>query len=74
MDQFSPRLDLSYIEKDGPLQNERMDLSYIEKDGPPFGRSSFHFGKSQHEIMKPQRQFLELPLFFYALIAPFKQA
>jgi len=51
-----------------------MDLSYIEKDGPPFGRSSFHVGKSQHEIMKPQRQFLELPLFFYALIAPFKQA
>jgi hypothetical protein len=32
------------------------------------------FGKSQHEIKKPQRLFQEQPLFFYTLFAPFKQA
>ena len=32
------------------------------------------FGKSQHEIKKPQRLFLEQPLFFYTHFAPFKPA
>jgi len=74
MDPFSTRMDLSKMKGWTFPILKRMDLSYIKKDGPPFGRSSFHFGKSQHQIMKPQRQFLELPLLFYALIAPFKQA
>ena len=56
---------------DGKSQHQKDELLFIK--GLTSLRSVFLFdGKSQHQIKKLQRQFLELPLFFYALIAPYE--
>jgi len=71
MDPSSIRMDLFILIRMDLSILIRMDLSNMR--GWTSLRSFFLFdGKSQHEIMKPQRQFLELPLFFYALIAPYE--